>query len=175
MAAGTPADDGWQTVAVAVVAAGELDQPVAAGDAAREPDRRHAGFGARRREAHLLDAGVAGGNLFGEQHLAEAGGAVGEPAAGGILHGGNDLGVRMPEDQRSPRVHEIEQPVAVGVLEERAARARHEPRRARHGAERAHGRAHAARQHALRAREQFAAAFVAGHDSQPSASACRAW
>jgi hypothetical protein len=46
-----------QRVGVAVVAAFELDDLAAAGGAARQAQRAHAGFGAAADQAHLLDAG----------------------------------------------------------------------------------------------------------------------
>ena len=46
---------GQQPVGVAVVVAGELDQQVAAGEAAGQADRRHRRLGAGRDQAQLLD------------------------------------------------------------------------------------------------------------------------
>ena len=50
---------GEQGVDVAVVAAGELHDEVAAGEAAGQPDRGHGGLGARGDQAHLLDRRTA--------------------------------------------------------------------------------------------------------------------
>ena len=46
---------GEKRIGVAVIAAGELDHPVAVGEAAREPERRHRRLGAGRDEPDLLD------------------------------------------------------------------------------------------------------------------------
>ena len=58
-----------QRVDVAVVAAGELDDAVALREAAREPDRAHRGFGARRDEPDLLDRRHRVGDLLRELDL----------------------------------------------------------------------------------------------------------
>ena len=67
ISSGTPAEPGMpkvatpepafdqQAVGVAVIAALELDDVFAAGEAAGEADRRHGGFGAGADEAKLLD------------------------------------------------------------------------------------------------------------------------
>ena len=71
---------GQQPVAVAVVAAGELDDAVAAGRAPRQPHRRHRRLGAARHEPHHLAARHPLADRLGQQHL-----ALGRRAEGGAV------------------------------------------------------------------------------------------
>ena len=99
---------GEQRVGVAVVAAGELDDAVAPGGAAGEPDDRHRGLGAGRDEPHLLDPPTARVMTSARRHLALGRGAEGRAACRGgadrLEHGG----VGMPEDGRSPGLDVVE-------------------------------------------------------------------
>ncbi len=115
------AGGGEQRVDVAVVAAGELHDLRAAGEPAREPDRRHRRLGAAADQPHLLDGVDAAHDLLGEQHLAGARGAEGEAARGGVAHGLDDRGVRVAEHHRPPRADEVEVVAAVDVGDPRAA------------------------------------------------------
>ena len=79
--AGTPAEPARPSVAtplppsaskdvgVAVVAAGELDDPVPAGRAAGDPDGRHRRLGAGRDEPYEIEAVDSCHEGLGEQHL----------------------------------------------------------------------------------------------------------
>ena len=97
-----------QVIDVAVIAAGELHDEVAARRAAREPDRAHHGLGARRHEAHLLDAGISRDDFLGELHSRRRRGAVRHAAAARALDGRDDLRMRVAQDQRAPRADEVE-------------------------------------------------------------------
>ena len=142
-----------QVIDVAVIAARELHHEVAARRAAREPDRAHHGLGARRYEAHLLDAGIGRNDLLGELDLRRGRRAVRHAAAARRLDRRDDLGMRVAQDQRAPRADEVEVLAAVDVDDRRAlGRANHE-RRAADAAERTHGGVHAARRDLLRAVE----------------------
>ena len=66
---------GQQPVGVAVVAAVELDHPVASGRAAGQAHRAHGGLRARGDEPHLLAAGHALADGLGQQDLARRRGA----------------------------------------------------------------------------------------------------
>ena len=68
-----------QRVARAVVAAVELEDVVAAGEAAREPDRGGRRLGARRDEAHLLDPGHPLADELAHPDLARRRRAEGRP------------------------------------------------------------------------------------------------
>ena len=91
-----------QAIDVAVVVAGELDDHVAAGEAAGQPDRAHRGFGAGVDEAHFLDArhgldDQLGELVFGCGRCAEAGAAVDR-----LLQRGDDGRMGVAQDQRAP-------------------------------------------------------------------------
>ena len=73
----------------------------------------------------------------------------------------DDLGARVPEQQRAPRLHEVDVAPAVGVDEVRALAPDDEPRGPAHGAERPHRRVHPAGDHAPGALEQL---LGAGHE-----------
>ena len=145
---------GQQRVHMPVVAAGELDHLGAAGEAARQPDRRHRRLGAGGDQPHLLDRLDPGHDLLGELDLALAGRAEGRAAGDRLLDGGDHLGVRVAEDHRPPRAHEVDVLAAVGVGEVRTGTGHHEPGRTAHGAEGPHRRVHAAGRHSGRAVEE---------------------
>ena len=115
-------------VGVAVVAAGELDHAVAAGERPGQPDRRHRRLGARRDEAHELDRREGVGDLLGQLDLALGGGAERRPCAGRVAHRVDRLGIGVPEEQWPPRLDPVEQAAAVGGLEIRALAACREER-----------------------------------------------
>jgi hypothetical protein len=106
---------GEERVGVAVVAAGELEDPVAAGRAAREAQRAHRRLGPRRDEANLLDRGHGVDELLRERHLALGRRAEGRPRRSRLLHGLDDLGIGVPEDERPPGHHPVEIAVALRV------------------------------------------------------------
>ena len=145
---------GQQRVHMAVVAAGELDHLGAAGEPAGQPDRRHGRLGAGGHQPHLLDRLDPGHDLLGERDLALAGRTEGRTAGDGRLHGRDHLGVRVAEDHRPPRAHEVDVLATVGIGEVRTGTGHHEPGRTAHGAEGAHRRVHAAGRHDGRAVEE---------------------
>ena len=98
---------GEQRVDVAVVAAGELDDHVAAGEAAGQTERRHRRLGAGRDEPHLVDR-RAGDDLLGELDLGRAGRPEGRAARRGRLDRRHDLGVRVAEQHRAPRADQVD-------------------------------------------------------------------
>ena len=55
-----------QAIRVAVIAAFELDDELAPGGRASQPDGRHGRFRARTDKAHLLDGGIACDDSFGQ-------------------------------------------------------------------------------------------------------------
>ena len=111
-----------------VVAADELDDLVAPGEAARHAQRAHRGLGARVDHAHELDRGDGLADEAGELDL-EPGG---RPEAGAQVElgvqGGEHVGVSPAEDHRPPRRDEVDELVAVGVPQMGAAAAAHEQR-----------------------------------------------
>ncbi|CFO07559.1 Uncharacterised protein [Bordetella pertussis] len=149
-----------QAVGVAVVAALELDDLVAAGGAARQADGRHGGFGARADQAHLLQRRQAGDQHFGQLHLGFGGRAERQAVDGRFLHGAHDFGMGMAQDGRAPGTDIVDVLLALGVPDVGALRALDEARGPAYGAEGAHGRIDAAGNAAAGAIEEFG---VGGH------------
>ncbi len=149
---------GEEGVGMAVVAARELEHARAAGEGAREPQRRHRRLGARGDEPHLLDRWHRIDDLGGKLDLTLGRGAEARPVERGRAHRLDRLGIGMTEDQRPPRLHPVEQASSVGGLEVGAAATDDEERLV--DADRTHradGRVDAARDQLLRARPQLAA------------------
>ena len=142
-----------QVIDVAVIAAREFHDEIAARRAAREAHGAHDGFGSRRYEPNLLDAGIGRDDLFGELDLGLTRCAVRHAAPARALDGRDDLRVRMTQDQRAPRADEVEILAAVGIRDHGAGRRPDHERCASDAAERAHGRVHAARRDFLGALE----------------------
>src|SRR5205085_2056202 len=78
---------------------------------ARESDRAHRSLGPGGDESHLLDRRHGVGDLCGEFDLALGRRAEARPIERRLAHGFDRLGICVPEQQRSPRLH----PVAVAV------------------------------------------------------------
>ena len=142
-----------QRVDVAVVAAGELHDELAAGEAAGQPDRGHGGLGAAGHEPDLLRRGPADDRL-GELDLGPGRGAVGRAAGDRLPHRVDDLRVRVAEQHRAPAADQVDVLRAVDVEEVGAGRPLDEPGGAADGVERADRRVHPARGDGVRALEQ---------------------
>ena len=106
-----------EAVGVAVIAAFELDDDVAAGGGAGEADGGHGGFGAGADEAHFLDGGIAGDDALGEIGLGGGGGAEAGGVRGGALDGFDDGREGVAEDHGAPGAEVVDVAVAVGVGE----------------------------------------------------------
>ena len=131
---------GEQRVDVAVVAAGELHDLGAAGEAAGQPDRGHRRLGAAGHQPQLLDRRDPVDDLLGERDLALGRRTERRALRHRGVHGLDDRRVGVAEHQRPPRADQVDVLAAVGVDDVRAVPADHEPRRAADGAERAHRR-----------------------------------
>jgi hypothetical protein len=168
-ASGTPGEAGSglgeEPVEVAVVGPGELQELRAAGRGAREADDRHRRLGPARGHAQHLDRGDAARDLLGELDLAGRRGAVGRPAARRVGHRREDLGVRVPVDQRAPGHDVVDELVAVDVDERAARRPLHEQRVAADRPHRADGRVDAAREALDRAGVELRALGVLERDA----------
>src|SRR5919202_5830022 len=111
---------------MAVVAAGELEDAVAAREAAREPDRAHRRFRARGDEADELDRRERIGELLRELDLPLGRRAERRAVARGADDGLHGLRIGVAEDQRPPRHDPVEVAPALLVLDVRAFAAAHE-------------------------------------------------
>ena len=134
-----------QPVRVAVVAAVELDDPVASGGAAGQTDRAHGRLGPRGDEAHLLTARDARADGLGQQDLTGRRRAERRALGRRGRDGPGDHRVRMPEQHGSVGLHHVEVAVPLGVEDERALPRDNRVRRPADGGEGADGRVHPAR------------------------------
>ncbi len=129
-----------QRVGMPVVAALELHDVAAAGEAAREAQRRHGGLRPGRDEAHELKRGHQPAECLGELHLRFGGRAEGQRARRRFLHRFHHCGVGVADDHRTPRADVVHIASALGIPDVGARGALQEGRRAAHRAERAHRR-----------------------------------
>ena len=151
-------------VGVAVVAALEFDDEVAAGESSREADGGHAGFGAGGDEAELFDGGKATCDELSEVGFGGDGGSEAGAFGGGLLDGLDDGREGVAEDHGAPGAEEVEVAVAVFVEEVCAFGVGEEWRVAAYGAEGADGRVDSAGEEFFGALLQVAGAGEgAGH------------
>jgi hypothetical protein len=134
-----------QRIRVAMIAAVELNNFIAFGEAAREPDGGHAGFGAGIRHAHFLDARHERADELGHGDFARIRNAKAGAVLGRGFDGGNNFRMRVAKNGRAPGADVINIFVAVHVPHARAFGAVDEKRLAADGAESADGGIHAAR------------------------------
>jgi len=127
-----------QAVSVAVVAALELYDQVAAGEAARQPDRAHGRLGAGGNQAHQFDRGQQAANRFRELDLGFGRRAEGKRARRSGLNRFDYCWMGMPYEHRTPGPHIIDVAAALGVPKVRARSALEKRRRAADGAESAY-------------------------------------
>ena len=136
---------GEQSIGVAVVVAGELDEELTPRETAGEADRGHRGLGARRHEPESLDRGDAvdadaTAHELGEFGLGGSRRTERQSARSSGLDGADDLGVRVAEDGGPPGADEVDVLAPLGVGDVRAGGRDHEPRGAADRAEGAHRR-----------------------------------
>jgi hypothetical protein len=105
-----------QAVGMAVVAALELDQHVAAGVAAGQADGAHRRLGAGRNQAHHVHRRHQFAQQVGDLDFLLGRRAEGEAIDDGGLDGGDHLRVGVAEDHRAPGADVVGVPLAVGVL-----------------------------------------------------------
>ncbi len=144
---------GQQRVDVAVVAARELHDDVAAGEAAGQSDRRHRGLGAGGDEADPLDRRTPD-DLLGEVDLGLRGCAVRRAARERVTDGRHHLGVGVAEQHRAPGADQVDVVLPVDVGQPGAGGRPDEARGPADGAEGTHRRVHAAGRDRARAREE---------------------
>ncbi len=138
---------GEQRVRVSVVAPVELHEQVSPGGATRKPDRAHRRLGAAVHEPHALDARHGFDDAFGQLHFPGRRHAERRAFRCRRLRSLDDLGTRVPEQQGSPRLHEVDVAIPVHIDEVRALASLDEQRRAPDRSERSHGRIHPTRDH----------------------------
>jgi len=104
-------------VDVAVVAAVELDDLVAFGEAAGQADAGHGGLGAGVDHADFLDAGDPGGDELGHFHLVGIGDAEGEAVFGGFVDGVGEDGGGVAENVGAPAADVVDVGFAIDILD----------------------------------------------------------
>ena len=140
---------------MSVIAAVELHDPIASGRGPRQSHRGHRGLRPARDEPDELNPRERVHDATGELDLAFGRRAEGGASGSRRACRTDDLGMGVPEQQRTPRTDQVHVPVAVDVDHVRALAAIEEPRGASHRAERANGGVDAAGDHRSRADEQF--------------------
>ncbi len=124
---------------MAVVAAGELDDEVASGEAAGQPDGGHGGLGAG---GHHPDALCGRHTLLHdgrEVGFVRGGRTEGEAAVNSRVDSLQDGRVGVPQQRRAPGTDQVHVLFAVGIGQVGTLGRHHEPRGAAHGAEGADG------------------------------------
>src|SRR5579863_4886889 len=149
---------------MAVVATGELDDPVSTRETTCETDRAHRGFRARIDHADLIDRGDRVDDQFGQLGFRFCRGAETHPLRQSSLDRGHHFRMAVPQNQRSPRAHVIEQSIAVDVDEIGALAAINEEGFSADSAESPSRAVYPSRNDAPRALEFFAT-FLAVHGS----------
>ncbi len=140
---------------MSVVATVELQDPVASGRGARKADRGHRCFGAAGNQPDQLDAGERVDDPFRELDLALGRRPEGRALGRRRACRPDDLRMRVPEEQRTPRADEVDVPVPVDVDDVGTLATIEEARRASDRPERPDGGVDAAGDHRSRAGEQF--------------------
>ena len=138
-----------QPVGVAVVAALEFDDDLAAGGGAGQADGAHRGLGAGADKAQLLDGRIAGDDALGQIGLGGRGGAEAGRVARGALNGLDHRRKGVAQNHRPPGAEVVDVAVAVGVGEPGALGALDKRRRAAHRAKGPHRRVYPAGKEAL--------------------------
>src|SRR5215467_14808395 len=105
---------------MAVIAALKLDDVLALGESPGHADGGHGGFGPGADKTHFGDRGKGLNNFLRQLGLGWRTGAEACTVAVGILHGFDDRGVSMAQDQRPPRAYVVDVLVAVDVPNPRA-------------------------------------------------------
>ncbi len=128
-----------QAVAMPVVAAIELDDPVAAGAASGQAQGAHGGLSPRGDQAHPLHGGDVSTDQPDQFDLRFAGGPEGQAPARRLAHGLDHLRVGVTQDQGAPGTDQVQVGVAVDVGDAGTLGAGEDQGLAPHGAEGAHG------------------------------------
>jgi hypothetical protein len=133
-----------EAVGMAVVAAVELHEAVAAGETTREADGGHRGLGAAADHAHFLNAGHPLADRAGHFDLVEIRDAEADAVLGGVVDRLDHRNRRMAENGRAPGADVVDHAAVIDIVDAAAFGALHEEGIAADVAEGAHGRVHAA-------------------------------
>src|SRR5690606_16730785 len=163
-----------QAVGVAVVAALELDDLVAAGVAACQANRTHGRFGAGADHAHHVHRRHQLAHLLGHLYLDGGRCTKAQAVGNGVLYGSNDVGIAVTENQWAPGADVVDIAVVVFVKQVRALAAVKKYRLAADTAKSAHRRIDAARDVLLGLLEQFAGCLASHYASGNSVAKRRA-
>ncbi len=106
-----------QRIGVSVVTAFELHDGVTTREAACQTNGRHGRFGARAHHAHLLHRRHQRAQGIGHLGLDGRRRAESESPGRRLLHGPDDLGMRVAGDHRPPGAHVVDIAPAVGIDE----------------------------------------------------------
>ena len=136
---------------MAMVVALELHQRVASRKSTRYADCRHRGLGAAVDEAQTLHRREGFADLLGQYGLGFAGDAVAAAALDGLNCTSADGGIVMANDKDSPRHAEVDERIAVDVLDVGTVGPPDEEWRCPHAAQGTHRTVDAAGDHTLRA------------------------
>ena len=146
---------GKKTIRVAVIAAVEFDDQVAARGGARQAHGAHGRLGARADKSHFFARRKRFSDARRKFDFEFGGHAVTRATARLLGDRLNDLRMRVTQNQRAPRANVIDVFVSVGVPQARAGGAIDDDGFAAHGAKCAHGAVHSADEHVSRAAEYF--------------------
>ena len=164
-----------QRVGMPVVAARELHDEIAARGAARQADRPTSSPPCPTDTSRTMSTlGTASTIRSASSTSSSVGAPNVVPAAAAAVGGLHDLRAGVTEQQRAPRLHQVDVPVPVDVDQVRALASLDEDRRAAHAPERPHRRVDPAgdhlRAHARRALPTAIPTRHAARTAQPSAS-----
>ena len=109
-----------KTIGVAVVAALEFEDQIALGEGARDADGGHGRFGAGADEADAFDRRDGARDALAQLDFERRRHAVAGAARGLIRDGGDNVGMRVTENQRAPGADVVDVFAAVGVPQARA-------------------------------------------------------
>ena len=149
-----------KAIGMAVIAAFEFQDQVALGKSARDANRGHRRFGAGADEANALDRRHRAGDALAQFDFERRSHPIARAASRLIGNSGDNVRMRVAENQRAPGADVIDVLAPVHILQARAFRAIDHQRRAAHGAKCAHGAVHAADQNIFGALEELARALI---------------
>ena len=98
-----------------VVAAFKFNDEIAFGKCARKTNGRHCGFGSRVDEAYHFDRRNCVRDFLAEFHFERRSHAEASPARSLVGNGGNDIRMRVSQNQSAPGANEVDVFAAIYV------------------------------------------------------------